>query len=471
MGRDNFEQALKERFEGAEIQPSESLWTGIEAAVANEEAARYRKGMAYYRWIAAAGILLLAGIFGYLGFENLSGDRLTDDSQVLEKNIAPGSETDGSNTKGPETTNGVISDRETEDGNDTPSSQSNAIKGQLTDKQNQNLQSEETPPTAVQNRELQVNKQPQSNSPFLARTEEALPDEEKKNVNSNAAALSVAATSELEVMELDTQAPVTESDLSPQLPEIVYGVPIYPVNQKSVKPVLWAGVNMTPGYFDPNYSIQSEQAFAPSLPNTGSYTSADESHQTGFSMTLGVEMGMKISDRWQVSSGIQYLNNNVQSSTDLVLDEKTPVLFSTLRAQDFSEDALSNVSYEPTELDNTFQFISIPVQAGYLLIDSKVKLLVNAGIASDIFLQNEVSAVDRSLESLTINPGSDAPFRSVYFNGLFGAQASYEILPRYMITLEPRYKMALSEFTKSDNNYSSLPSSFGIGVGVKYVFK
>jgi hypothetical protein len=134
-------------------------------------------------------------------------------------------------------------------------------------------------------------------------------------------------------------------------------------------------------------------------------------------------------------------------------------------------DSRSNITFEPTELDNTFQFLSIPVQAGFLVLDKRVKVLVNAGVASDIFLKNKISAVDRSLESITINPGSDAPFRSVYFSGLVGAEASYEFMPRYLITLEPRYKLAISDFTRPETSYTSLPSSFGIGVGVKYIFK
>jgi hypothetical protein len=187
-------------------------------------------------------------------------------------------------------------------------------------------------------------------------------------------------------------------------------------------------------------------------------------------MTVGLEMGMQLSGRWQLSSGIQYLNNNVQSTTNLVLNNRTPVLFSNAASLDRNE-LNENATYGATELDNTFQFISIPIQAGYMLVDSRVKFQLNAGVSSDVFLKNKITAVDRSLESVTINSGSDAPFRSVYFNGLIGAQASYEFLPRYLITLEPRYKMALSEFTKSNHAYTSLPSSFGIGVGVKYVFK
>ena len=96
---------------------------------------------------------------------------------------------------------------------------------------------------------------------------------------------------------------------------------------------------------------------------------------------------------------------------------------------------------------------------------------MNGGVASDIFLKNEISAVDQSLETITINPGSNAPFKSVYFNGLVGAQVSYEFLPRYTVSLEPTYKIAISDFARPESNYSSLPSSLGVGVGVRYIFK
>jgi hypothetical protein len=257
---------------------------------------------------------------------------------------------------------------------------------------------------------------------------------------------------------------------APELPESVAGVPIYPTTRKSEKSVLWAGLNMAPGYFDPNYSQQSLQTAIPAYQGNSGSLSAQEDHHAGLSMTVGLEMGMQLSGRWQLSSGIQYLNNNVQSTTNLVLNNRTPVLFSNAASLDRNE-LNENATYGATELDNTFQFISIPIQAGYMLVDSRVKFQLNAGVSSDVFLKNKITAVDRSLESVTINSGSDAPFRSVYFNGLIGAQASYEFLPRYLITLEPRYKMALSEFTKSNHAYTSLPSSFGIGVGVKYVFK
>jgi hypothetical protein len=421
------------------------LWNGIEAAIANEEAARYRRGMTYYRWVAAAGLILIVGYLGYRGFDAGSGDHPSDQIAVVP--------TVTDNAEEREIAQELINDKQSE----------------------KNLQSLT---------EVDEGLESKGSAPDVSTIQEPAVDEEVGNTTGSLISQATGSitteedlqespriqyyTSQLNSLEED----LLITDLSPgSLPTSVYGVAVYPIEKTSHKAVLWAGLNMAPGYFDPNYTEQSSQLASNAFGGLNQ-VSAGEDHKTGFSMAFGVEMGVRLSDRWQISSGLQYLNNNVQSTTNLVLNNRTPVFSSTVESLDLQADeSRANLSFEPTALDNTFQFVSIPVQAGYLVLDKNIKLMLSAGIASDVFLKNRISSVDNSLESVTINPGADAPFKSLYFNGLLGAQASYEFLPRYLITLEPRYKLALSEFTRSNTAYSSLPSSFGIGVGVKYVFK
>lgn len=442
MERGAFETAFQKRFEGAEIQPAEGLWDGIEAAIANDEVARYKRGIAYYRWIAAAGILLIAGLLGYLGYDSRSTPNIAQDTESIEQPLDYSTPDDAPEVSGKvmETTPAEIKEFTTEGRTAATTEANDAGK------------------TSTLNDQLSVKAAQQ----YLVSSEQPVStmQQDMAGISGFGDVKPIASASDSLEETIDV----------PDLPESVAGVPIYPTTRKSEETVLWAGLNMAPGYFDPNYSRQSLQSASPGYQGGTNNLSSQEDHNAGLSMAVGLEMGMHLSGRWQLSSGIQYLNNNVQSTTNLVLNNRTPVLSSN--AESFDSDQLNNnAAYAPTDLDNTFQFISIPLQAGYMLVDSRVKLQLNAGVSSDVFLKNKITAVDRSLESVTINSGSDAPFRSVYFNGLIGAQASYEFLPRYMITLEPRYKMALSEFTKSNYAFTSMPSSFGIGVGVKYVFK
>lgn len=466
MGRGEFERNWKNRFEDAEAEPSRDLWTGIEASIANAEVARFKRGMAFYKWVAAAGVVLMACLIGYyLTFSPDTNSKLASDQQSKVDQLEIRDETEvssGVTPKGRQTDLSTNKGTEKQEGKKSAAEEATPDKKSISDEPTSATSgsSQSTLTTLHHNDSDRKPEELAGLSPtWGAQHSESGYTTDRSNQES------LAALSGKEEIVLTT---IEE----PPLPESLIGVIVYPEDVKPDRPKLWAGLNMGSGYFDPNYRGQSDtqqsSAFQP-----GGNRSAQEEHSSGLSMSFGMEMGMRLSGRWQLSGGLQYLNNNVQSTTDLVLDN-TPVLNSTVESLDLAErysDGNVSYAYMPTDLDNSFQFLSVPVQAGYLLLDSRVKVLVNAGIASDFFLKNRISAVDQPLESVTINAGSGAPYRSVYFNGLVGAQASYEFLPRYVVTLEPRYKVALSDFTRPEVSYSSMPSSFGVGVGIKYVFK
>lgn len=432
MGKGAFEKAWQDAFHKTKIDPSEQVWMGIEASLANDQVSKYRRGLTYYKWVAAAGILLFLALLGYVGYESaFKGEALVENNESSSE-IKEGKPQKEGNVE--------VADGQTKLADSGKKLADSQLKEKVTD-------------LATSGTGASAENQDSDNTmgQFQEKPTHAL--------KQYAAVQFVPANPAMALVENEL----------PAVPDKVVGIAVYPVVDKRDKSTMWAGINMTPGYFDPNYrsltNVQSQLSGGAS-----NYGSTGESHQAGLSMSFGMEVGMSLSDRWQLSGGVQYLNSNVQSTTNFVLNQRTPVFSSLAESLDFT-GSQSSITYKPTELDNTFQFLSIPIQAGFVVHDKKVKLLVNAGIASDIFLRNEISPTDQSLESITISPGSTAPFKSVYFNGLLGAQASYAFLPRYLITLEPRYKVAINEFTKSEINYSSMPSSFGIGVGVKYVFK
>ena len=88
MGKGEFEKSWENAFEGADLTPSTHLWTGIEAGIANHEVERYRRGIAYYKWAVAAGILLFAGL-GYLGYQSLptEGSVAIDTDMLIEEAV------------------------------------------------------------------------------------------------------------------------------------------------------------------------------------------------------------------------------------------------------------------------------------------------------------------------------------------------------------------------------------------------
>jgi hypothetical protein len=449
-GGHEFEKSWHQAFEGASIEPSERLWVGIEAAIANEDATRYRRGIVYYKWLVAAGLLLFASVLGYMAFQ---------EQQPAATGVA-----DGSKNHNPELTDATNPVQSFEDAS---SAKEKNISASSTTKDSKPSSTNSDKLTASPDAVIQS-----SSESTAFGTAKLVKQDDAAHLQQ---ALSTAPSKRGLDHSLSTLKSKNITDQNTLLaltaPDRIYGVLLHPVTkQDRSHETFWAGLNMTPGYFNPNYQVQTEALALQSPDFSQSSVVPMEEHNTGFSMSFGMEVGMRLSNKWQLSGGLQYLNNNVQSTTNTILDQRTPYFSSVAESVDLA-NSRGNITFNETALDNTFQFISVPVQAGFTLVDKRLQVLINAGIASDIFLKNRVAATDNSLESVTIRAGSEAPFRTVYFNGLLGAQASYEFLPRYMITLEPRYKVAISDFARPEANYNSLPSSFGVGVGVKYIFK
>ncbi len=514
MGQGNYERKWQQAFEGAEITPPEKLWTGIEASIANGEAAKYKRRAFYYKWLAAAGIVLFAGLLGYLAYQSLSLTNsseitVTDRSDIQES--APSKETQKSNSSDlrPDQTMDQTSDH-------TPNQTLNQTLDQASESSQWSDQGEsaslsegdtDEQPAQLSPAVLAQSNRPEKDRAAIAESgqgqvgepqdqgdrssllagehdkkdldaaeKESVPLEKSELLETNPTNYyntDAATTAKQRLLALNPLMPGQQSLTLSTTPAHIYGVALQPTSEQEIfeNKGFWAGISLAPGQFDPNYQQGNEQALnSPAFDQaTGSSFTPSEETSTGFSFSLAVDLGMKLSPRWEVTSGLQYFRNNVQSSTNAVIGQ-TPVFSSVVESLDLRNSS-GALAFAPTDLDNDFQFISIPLQAGYIVLDKKIQLTINAGLAADIFLKNTISPSDASLESVTINPGSDSPYRTVYFNGIVGLQASYEILPRYSITLQPQYKIAINEFTKPDNTYSSLPASIGIGVGIKYNFK
>ena len=243
---------------------------------------------------------------------------------------------------------------------------------------------------------------------------------------------------------------------------------------------LWAGINFSSGYFNPNFDIQeagqvnTSSFLMPSrLDDNNSVPPSNvaEDNSGGQSFSFGFSVGKRVAKRWVVQSGLNYLNHTSDGSTNAFYElsdqSRTPATAS------FSvEDAESlNLSSSVINFDNQFQFLSVPVTAGYVLFDKKVSLVLSAGVGTDFFLRNNVSPDNEGIEDFSVSPGEASPYRTVYFNGLMGTQLRYRFSKHYSFTFEPSYSIAINSFSKSNSDLNSFPDVFRIGVGLKYHFR
>jgi hypothetical protein len=271
--------------------------------------------------------------------------------------------------------------------------------------------------------------------------------------------------------------------------EEMYRIPIMTKEKKRRAPVqLLAGVNFSTGQFDPGFTESGPSYFRSSdlmavedaAVRKMAFSIADknntissEAYQPAVSYSYGIDLGARISRRWIIQSGFTYINANSWAKTsayfvDTRTNQKTAVL-STVGAE--NDGLVQVVQTDEIQMKNTYNFASIPVRAGYLVLDRKLSIALLAGMTSDFLLSNNISHNSDFINSYTDNGGEDSPYNPVYFNGTISTSLGYLIGDHYYLNMEPSYRMALTDFTKEAFTLNSRPSSFFVTFGISYRFK
>lgn len=254
----------------------------------------------------------------------------------------------------------------------------------------------------------------------------------------------------------------------------------------------WAGVGVGSGNFNPNYStsatsldsnlgISSETGYF--LNSNKDFDSQSptirENMSSGETITMGVNFGMKLGSRWTLESGVQYARADALTETNVVV--RTATLQEGIPATEQGKDIpeVANIvarqdvveyDFQDVDMNNVFEFTSIPVKAGYLLIDDQFSVEVNAGVIANIYMGNRLSSNDPDVAELTIGPGDSSPYRDLSFSGLAGIQFGYRLMKKVDVVLEPNYRQSINTLTKSGSNFTTNPSGFALMTGLRFNF-
>lgn len=251
----------------------------------------------------------------------------------------------------------------------------------------------------------------------------------------------------------------------------------------------WAGVGAGSSSFDPNYNLQSTNDFSDAVlaanpqvlgQNPGEIIKMDENMNDGVNYRVGLNLGMKIKDRWTLEGGMQYAQTQLTSTTNVLLGN----LFSSAVVPLSSEvsgkgevqnlakgQALLQYSEQHVVLDNTFQYAAVPLKAGFIVLDKKLSMRINAGLMTNFYLGNTLADPDGDLNKVQLNPGQDSPYRTVTFSGMAGVSFGYQVLKNVDLLVEPNYAQSLAPITKTSSNFNTTPNRVGFTAGVRYNFK
>jgi len=422
-------------FAGAEITPPEKVWDKIDAVLANKESGSFKKRIFFFQLLAAASVSLAIG-FGIYTVYNTNKPTLNEtiisDSKISETQV------DKQNLK---TKDELLTSKD---------------EASIAKTEDEKISIDNSPQaTELLKDEISIKKQSERIHEIVSNKESFMIEQD--TYESLAAVKQGLDWPPLEGINIDVH-------------KVHFGFYESVQEEKeAAKYPLMAGLNVGTSTVNskPGSSF-SEAALANNIQNRSQQRNTESN---AVSYAIGINVGKKIAPRWILQTGLQYAVQSSDATTNAFYEDannqtKTPVLY-TESAGDF----IGDLDYSSTiDLTNSFELLTIPVQIGYLIVDKKITWMISSGIATDIFLKNKLTSNTAGFEDVVVKPGSNSPFRTAHFSGLFSTEVGYNLGKHYNLSLEPRLKAALHTFTKDGQSIERKPISLGIGIKLRYVF-
>jgi hypothetical protein len=532
MERRKFEDSFQDAFKDAEASPSENVWTNIELDLEKADGDKMKRRLVFFKTLAAASIvfaLCVAGI-GYYVFQRNDVGNIAEGT-TGPRAISPQDQVkEGTNTIS-ERNNNSTSPIEQEDG--TASNSENLTKKSLTpigdeaqlEKDESSAEDSRLARSSTEENHLSASnsnngahdgsnkeviggtvakgtttliaadKNPNSTNPVVSQTTVTQSDNEKTlnppSQNDKAALKSAGALAETnrklptfyQLAEPELRLPVSTADpgmlLLAKLADEEKKYASAEKNQTKKKTEnLWTSIGFAAGGVNANNPSVAPVASNALYSMKSANTASTQSKASGLSYSVGVSVGTKLSNRWVLQGGINYLTQTYDYTANSVVVVNSNfaapkaaslnVLFSPQ-----SMDATANTTVAqtfPYNVNNNVRFVNVPLQAGYLVVNRKFGFQLNAGVSTDVFLQNTITPDGGGLSKTTQGSGNESPYRSLNFSGLMGTEFSYRLGDRYRLSLNPGLRYPFNSVYKSNTGVDSTPLTFDVGLRFRYIF-
>ncbi|XOV91336.1 MAG: hypothetical protein ACFHWX_14100 [Bacteroidota bacterium] len=465
---DGFEKAWSEAFEDASTQPNPRVWNNIERDLAYQQMATLKKKAKFYQWTAAAAIFIAA----FLGINYLISDEVVNNQVLVDSNQA----TVNGEQNSVKTSNQAI--------NEDQVSQASIMSNQ-----NHSLAGSLIANSASKGDTEKIQSGNHRGGLFVSN------DNESGNSNTLREPIYLAfATEGKRIEAVDVDYSINEN-----LERKMYNRAISArfIKKKTKKEDnqerFWAGIGYGSGSFDPNYQSGASNLLASSLDlgTTENFAASNtfriesqspsvrEGMKSGITMDLGLNFGMRVSDNWIFESGLIYSQANAVTQTNLVVESPNVVEPIAASSETRGVTELSSLvanekviqyNYQDVSLDNQFYFASLPLKAGFVLIDSKLNVIINAGVSTNLYLGNKLVDPTSEVANVAIGPGTSSPYREISFSGLGGLQIGYSLFDQFELTVEPYMRQPITALTKENTSFIASPSGMGINTGIRYRF-
>ena len=491
----NFEAEWRKAFKGAEVTPSDAVWDAINMRSMHIENITMRKRVVFYQRLAAASVAILFLFSGYFLLkpsDQSSNQDRTITKATIEQSIPKLTASGETNVQ-----SGLNATTENQNAEGTIASDPSSKTGS-----NSEVASEKgvVPKNTILKTDNQGTIPPknfQANVSVISNPQTYVALETKEDESNKVARQNDVRTSRKYLRESGPIAsvhplPVKSMLLSTVQPNdysIAYRVadarPVVNRSKKKSNPPenVWAAVGFAAGNFSSNAtggellqanrsSDVSSLGSQPMPFETSNRSTTAENSKPGISMAYTLSAGKRIFKKWVLQGGITYLNQSANSTASIP---------SVAPANQFLGSKNSNDSYSPettfgvtymtqNEIKSTTQFISIPIQAGYMILDRKIGIQINGGLAPDIFLKNSIYESGDPNGSGSSTTGTNETYKAMSLTGLGGLEVSYQLSKHYRISLVPGFRYSLTQVYKDASLASSKPFVADIGLRFRYLF-
>lgn len=460
-----FEQEWSKALSGAEGDVPTSVWNSIDASLSHAEGSAMRKRVIFYQRLAAASLIFaaLAGAsslyFSGVLISPSETPAITLSTPAAEDKTNPSStnknEFEQSSTAQNLESNSSINQKSNE-------SSSGKIIASQSNESTKRFGEDYSSTTSGNVQSIAV----------LVKEEEAMA------MKIEDATVSYFNRTVAYHLSLDVVIPEPEANVkgSPREATLWRRLPAFPASymndskkKKQSTENLWASVGASAGSFNPN--INNSGVAAVALPSSGfSSTGYSESANQGTAYSVGMSMGTRVAKRWVVQGGLNYLNQSTAYQSNLVSAEANN-RFKAAVADYASLQSGTLQLTTPYEANSINEILSVPVQAGYLLVDRKVGVQFNTGVATDVFIRNSIVDQSGQLDKFSESAGASSPYRTISWSGLLGSEVSYKIADQYRISLVPGLRYSFNSVLKSQSGSISYPIMMDVGFRFRYIFK
>lgn len=471
-----YEEEWKEAFAHAEVVPASSLWTSIDLQLSHDESGQMKKQVVYYQRMAAAAVIFAVGVgsFGVWytynaplksgnsieriskdkGIQNLELDRTSIQKLNGEKKTSlldrASAKTDGTNNIRGKTTDAInktssIYKRKEYPGSEkmvNPKDQMGAIfsSGLLT---RYNTQASDS--VFIKNR-IENSKRVVSDERFML----------AHNANWPVTELALSGSPIQEIAGIRNTTKKTEVMSESKMDKINEG--------------WWASVGGSAGSYDPQTTTSpfASQAFQSQTNAALSVAPSSTRATIGTSFSFGVILGKRIAKHWLVMSGVNYMNQSIAYNSNIaVLDASNQ---SIAFVADLAGRSSNIATTSPYTINNINEFVSVPFQAGYLIIDRKASIQVNAGVSADLFIRSTLADASGRLSSYRDSAGDNSAFQTLNWSGVVGTELSYKVTKHYRVSLVPGFRYSFNSVLKSTTGSTLNPMVWDLGFRFRYIF-